>query len=128
MKRFGDVENLRGSVEPESRVQRERLTCQLIARIKVVNNGAILSIGIWRDSILDQLGNIMPTAGKPRENTSDERARELIGKAVIEGLLVPRIGGLVLASTYTQTDGGYWQDGGTHSQGSGDYHQGSGAD
>ncbi|MCH7702493.1 MAG: hypothetical protein IID37_12480 [Planctomycetes bacterium] len=54
-----------------------------------------------------------------------EEGRKLIGRAIIDGLLSPGIGGIVLASTYNQSDGGYWQgSGGSHTQGSGDYHQG----
>lgn len=69
----------------------------------------------------------MARAGiKEYEKTAEsEEARKLIGQAIIDGLLSPGIGGVVLSSTYNQGDGGYWQGpGGTHTQNSGDYHQG----
>lgn len=64
-------------------------------------------------------------AGRREYTTESGEARKLIGQAIIDGLISPGNGGIVLASTYNQGDGGYWQGpGGTHTQNSGDYHQG----
>jgi hypothetical protein len=67
----------------------------------------------------------MASAGEAglTQECKQEQNRKLIGQAIIDGLLTPS--GLVFASTYSQTKGGYWQgDGGTHTQSEGDYHQG----
>lgn len=61
----------------------------------------------------------MPPTGHDRD-----KGRKLIGQGIIDGLLEPA-GGVIMAETYNQTKGGYWQgSGGTHNQSEGDYHQG----
>lgn len=61
----------------------------------------------------------MPQTGHDRD-----KGRKLIGQGIIDGLLEP-VGGVIIAETYNQSKGGYWQgSGGTHTQTEGDYHQG----
>jgi hypothetical protein len=67
-------------------------------------------------------------AGIPEVESAAERSKEgrrMIGQAIIDGLLTPGPGGVILESQYNQGAGGYWQDSGTHTQSSGDYHQGA---
>jgi hypothetical protein len=69
---------------------------------------------------------VMATSGKRDKEDLDQSRREyreLIGQAIIGGLLNP--GNLTVVEDYNQGSGGYWQGPGEgHAQGSGDYHQG----